>query len=132
KTIWQKPLGSANELGPLGQKSHLPITLGAINVGGSLVTKSGLVFVGGTLDRRLRAFDIRNGDVLWTETLPNSGHATPMSFFSARTTRQLVVRTVPHAEAMAAMSPHRAKATPAIKENVPGGWVIAYALPQVH
>ena len=132
QTLWRRPLGSANELGPLGLKSHLPITMGVINIGGTLTTKSGLVFMGGTLDRRLRAFDIRNGDVLWTATLPNSGHATPMSYISPNTHRQYVVMTVPSADPMAALSPHAAKpAEPELKlpPGEAGGWIIAYSLP---
>jgi quinoprotein glucose dehydrogenase len=38
------------------------------------------VFVGATSDRRLRAFDARNGDELWFAPLSNNANANPMSY----------------------------------------------------
>ena len=48
--------------------------------GSVLTTGGGLVFVGGTNDRKLRAFDAKNGKLLW-EFVTNSGiTAAPVSF----------------------------------------------------
>ncbi len=50
------------------------------NWGPILTTGGGLVFSGGTNDRMFRAFDAKNGKVLW-ETPTNSGIiGVPMSF----------------------------------------------------
>ena len=38
--------------------------------GGPVVTAGGLLFMAGTQDRSLRAFDKRTGALLWTGTLP--------------------------------------------------------------
>jgi quinoprotein glucose dehydrogenase len=64
---------------------------GAPNIGGSIVTAGGLVFIGATNDSRFRAFDKENGKELWSAKLPASGHATPMTFLGTRTKKQFVV-----------------------------------------
>ncbi len=43
---------------------------GAPNIGGSLVTLGGLVFIGATNDSRFRAFDKDTGDQLWKRAYP--------------------------------------------------------------
>ena len=63
---------------------------GAPNLGGSLVTDGGLLFIGATNDSRFRAFDKATGEELWTVELPASAHATPMTYTGPRSGRQLV------------------------------------------
>ncbi|HEY1878060.1 MAG TPA: PQQ-binding-like beta-propeller repeat protein, partial [Rhizomicrobium sp.] len=53
---------------------------GRPNVGGPIITGSGLIFIGSTDDKRLRAFDIKTGKVLWTFKLPASLYGTPMTY----------------------------------------------------
>lgn len=48
------------------------------------------MFIGGTIDRRFRAFDAQTGAELWETTLEASAHATPMTFMD-RDGRQYVV-----------------------------------------
>jgi alcohol dehydrogenase (cytochrome c) len=50
------------------------------NWGGMLTTSGGLVFSGGTNDRKIRAFDARTGDVLWESPTPSGILAPPTSF----------------------------------------------------
>ena len=69
---WQVPLGEYPELTAKG----IPIT-GQPNLGGASVTAGGLVFVGGTPDRMLRAFDSDTGQELWKAQLPWAGYAAP-------------------------------------------------------
>ena len=83
---WQVTLGVVDELIRLG----LPPT-GAPNLGGSIVTAGGLVFIASTNDSRFRAFDKDNGRELWVTRLPASGHATPMTFKGVKTGKQFVV-----------------------------------------
>lgn len=64
---------------------------GSPNIGGSIVTAGGLVFIGATNDSKFRAFDKDNGKELWTADLPASAHATPMTYFDKKTGKQLVV-----------------------------------------
>jgi quinoprotein glucose dehydrogenase len=72
KIRWQVPLGEYSEL----TKKGVPIT-GAPNLGGASVTAGGLVFVAGTPDRMLRAFDADTGKELWKAELPWAGYSAP-------------------------------------------------------
>ena len=58
----------------------MPPDLGSINLGGPIATAGGLVFIAGTDDPTLRAFDIETGEELWHSTLPAIGQATPMTY----------------------------------------------------
>jgi glucose dehydrogenase/cytochrome c5 len=83
--VWRKPLGSYDELEALGMKDT-----GAPNIGGSIVTAGGLVFIAATTDSKFRAFDSRTGAVLWMTKLDSSGTTVPMTYLG-RDGRQYVV-----------------------------------------
>lgn len=70
--LWKVPLGIYPELIEKG----LPPT-GTQNLGGPAVTAGGLVFIGATRDKMLRAFDRDTGKILWEYELPAGGNATP-------------------------------------------------------
>jgi quinoprotein glucose dehydrogenase len=71
--LWKIPLGEYPAL-------HMPNT-GSENYGGPIVTASGLLFIGATVyDRKFRAFDTRNGKLLWQADLPYAGVATPATY----------------------------------------------------
>lgn len=72
KVLWRSPLG---ELEALTQQG-VPLT-GSQNLGGATVTAGGLVFVAGTEDEKLRAFDADTGAELWAAKLPFAGTAAP-------------------------------------------------------
>ncbi|HEX5787779.1 MAG TPA: pyrroloquinoline quinone-dependent dehydrogenase [Woeseiaceae bacterium] len=65
---------------PLGQVPVLRLTLGMPNLGGPIVTASGLVFIAASFDDRFRAFDVDDGTELWETRLPAGGQATPMTY----------------------------------------------------
>jgi quinoprotein glucose dehydrogenase len=65
--------------------------MGVPNIGGSVTTRSGLVFIGATSERTIRAYDVESGRELWQARLPGGGQATPMTYRSARSGRQFVV-----------------------------------------
>jgi quinoprotein glucose dehydrogenase len=73
--LWQVPLGEYPELTEKG----IPIT-GTENYGGPIVTAGGLVFIAGTKDERIRAFDKKTGEVVWEYQLPAGGFATPITY----------------------------------------------------
>jgi quinoprotein glucose dehydrogenase len=83
---WRSVLGVIDELVEKG----LPPT-GTSNLGGSIVTAGGLVFIGATNDSRFRAFDKDTGEELWVTRLPASAHATPMTYLGPKSKRQFVV-----------------------------------------
>jgi quinoprotein glucose dehydrogenase len=86
KRRWEAPLGNMPAQGAPRASER-----GAINLGGALITAGGLVFVGGTRDAALRAFDLDNGRELWRGTLPGAGRAAPMSYRARGEGRQYVV-----------------------------------------
>jgi quinoprotein glucose dehydrogenase len=53
---------------------------GRPNVGGPIATGGGLIFIGSTDDKRLRAFDTKTGKELWTFKLPASLYGTPLTY----------------------------------------------------
>jgi quinoprotein glucose dehydrogenase len=83
---WRSVLGVDDELAAKG----IPQT-GTVNLGGSIVTAGGLVFIGATNDARFRAFDKDTGRELWVVRLPGSAHAVPMTYQGKKTGKQFVV-----------------------------------------
>jgi glucose dehydrogenase len=79
------------------------------------VTAGGLVFIAGTIDPYLRAFDSESGKELWKGALPASGHATPMTYAVSTTGKQYVVIA--------------AGGHPKIPEEPVGDALVAFALP---
>jgi quinoprotein glucose dehydrogenase len=72
---WRVPLGEHPELTARG----IPQT-GTESFGGTIVTAGGLVFIAGTMDERIHAFDGRTGKLLWEHPLPAGGYATPSTY----------------------------------------------------
>ena len=71
---WQVPLGSFAPSKPA-------VPLGAMSLGGPIVTAGGLVFIAGTvIDPAIRAFDVETGKEIWKFDLPTPGAATPMTY----------------------------------------------------
>ena len=66
---WTVPFGN--------YPSHPDLGFGAVNYGGPVVTASGLIFIAATPDKRLRAYDTRDGEVLWEAELRAAGFSTP-------------------------------------------------------
>lgn len=74
--VWRVPLGEYPELAAKGQNKT-----GSENYGGPIITAGGLVFIGATnFDKKFRAFDKSTGELLWEESLPFSGNATPVTY----------------------------------------------------
>ena len=70
---WRIPFGEYPQLAAKGIRNT-----GTDNYGGPVVTTSGLLFIAATSwDNKIRAFDKRNGALLWEATLPFAGAATP-------------------------------------------------------
>ena len=84
--VWQVPLGQSRRF---GMNVLAALNWGSPNVGGPIITGSGIVFIGATLDSRFRAIDVRTGRELWQSTLPAPGMAVPASYLAGG--RQFVV-----------------------------------------
>jgi quinoprotein glucose dehydrogenase len=87
KIRWQVPLGSMQDFG--GKQP--PVPAGSISLGGPIATAGGLVFIAGTFDPYIRAFDIETGKELWKAKLPASGNATPMTYRLGSNGKQYLV-----------------------------------------
>jgi quinoprotein glucose dehydrogenase len=98
---WRAPLGVTTDGTP-----------GAFSIAPALATASGLVFIGGSTDRKLRAFDIDSGEVVASFDLPAGLHGGPMTYHVGKT-QYLVVAPGGHAGLGSKL----------------GGWVVAYTLP---
>ncbi len=113
KLVWQHPLGTTRDTGLFGTHTMLPLKTGIFNIGGNMVTRGGLIFIGATADDYLRAIDVNTGKVIWRARLPAGGNATPMSYSQGG--RQYVV---------IAAGGHAGLGTKT------GDYVVAYALPK--
>jgi quinoprotein glucose dehydrogenase len=85
---WSVPLGINEELAELGE---VGLKSGIRNIGGSIATASGLVFIGATVDRRFRAFDAKTGKELWVTELPANGNATPITYLGKDGAQYVVI-----------------------------------------
>jgi quinoprotein glucose dehydrogenase len=75
KVKWSVPLGTYPKLEARG----LPPT-GTFNIGGPVVTKGGLVFIGAAMDERFHAYDKDTGALLWEFQMEFGGYATPSTY----------------------------------------------------
>ncbi len=124
--LWNRPLGTTNEIGPLGMRFGIPLPMGVPIAAGSLVTKGGLIFIGGTRDKTLRAVDVKTGEVMWRDRLPAQPEATAMSYLSP-SKRQIVLIAATNTPRVWGASARRVQQ--ALPEDPEGGYLIAYALP---
>jgi quinoprotein glucose dehydrogenase len=90
---WKVPLGEGSQsirALPILKDVKLPDRLGSPNSrGGAMVTKSGLVFIGGG-DSYLYAFDKKTGKEIWRGKVPYPNNAVPMTY-RTRSGRQFIV-----------------------------------------
>lgn len=115
KLLWTRPIGTAQDSGPFGLSSMLPIPMGVPVSGGTITTASGLIFMGATQERTFRALDTQTGKELWSARLPAGGQATPMTYLSPASNRQFVVIAAGGNVAL---------------RSKPGSTIVAYAMPR--
>jgi quinoprotein glucose dehydrogenase len=85
--LWESTLGTTRDQAPF----PLWFELGAPNLGGPVLTASGLIFIGATTDKSFRAFDVRNGEEIWSRRIPFTANATPLTYRVRKDSRQFVV-----------------------------------------
>ncbi|TRA98294.1 MULTISPECIES: glucose/quinate/shikimate family membrane-bound PQQ-dependent dehydrogenase [Rhizobium/Agrobacterium group] len=101
--------GTVYDMTPL----PLPFKVGVPGIGGPMITKGGVAFLGAAVDNFLRAYDLTTGKQLWEARLPAGGQATPMTY-ALEGGKQYVVMVA---------GGHGSVGTK------PGDYVIAYTLP---
>ncbi len=77
EVIWQQPLGSIKNLAPAVVPN---LNWGVPNLGGALMTGSGLVVIGAAAEHVLRIFRTETGEMIWSTKLPAAAMSTPMSY----------------------------------------------------
>src|ERR1700722_8389217 len=85
--LWKVPLGTTADM----TKTSAALIQGTPNLGGPIVTASGLAFIASAMDDYLRAFDIESGAELWKGRLPAGAQAMPMTYRAGRDGKQFVV-----------------------------------------
>ncbi|MBB4569423.1 glucose/quinate/shikimate family membrane-bound PQQ-dependent dehydrogenase [Rhizobium leucaenae] len=109
KIAYKHKNGTVHDMTPL----PLPFKVGVPGIGGPIITKGGVAFLGAAVDNYLRAYDVTTGRQLWQARLPAGGQATPTTY-TAGDNKQYVVMVA---------GGHGSIGT------TPGDYVIAYRLP---
>jgi quinoprotein glucose dehydrogenase len=110
KVAYKHRNGTVYDMTPL----PLPFKVGVPGIGGPMITKGGVAFLGAAVDNYLRAYDLTNGEELWKARLPAGGQSTPMTY-AVDDGRQFVVMVA---------GGHGSIGTK------PGDYIIAYTLPR--
>ncbi|KEC76059.1 UNVERIFIED_ORG: quinoprotein glucose dehydrogenase [Rhizobium esperanzae] len=109
KIAYMHKNGTVHDMTPL----PLPFKVGVPGIGGPMLTKGGVAFLGAAVDNYLRAYDVTNGRELWRARLPAGGQATPMTYTTDDNKQYVVMVAGGHGSV----------------GTKPGDYVIAYTLP---
>ncbi|MBZ9974291.1 MULTISPECIES: pyrroloquinoline quinone-dependent dehydrogenase [unclassified Mesorhizobium] len=69
---WRRPMGASQKWG-----FYMPESLGSVTIGGPAVTAGGLIFIGGSMDAKVRAYSLANGQELWSDIVQAPAVANP-------------------------------------------------------
>ncbi|ULR42986.1 glucose/quinate/shikimate family membrane-bound PQQ-dependent dehydrogenase [Rhizobium sp. K102] len=109
KIAYMHKNGTVHDMTPL----PLPFKIGVPGIGGPMLTKGGVAFLGAAVDNYLRAYDVTSGRQLWQARLPAGGQATPMTYTTEDNKQYVVMVAGGHGSV----------------GTKPGDYVIAYTLP---
>ncbi|ANL27100.1 quinoprotein glucose dehydrogenase [Rhizobium phaseoli] len=109
KIAYMHKNGTVHDMTPL----PLPFKVGVPGIGGPMLTKGGVAFLGAAVDNYLRAYDVTSGRELWRARLPAGGQATPMTYTTDDNKQYVVMVAGGHGSV----------------GTKPGDYVIAYTLP---
>ena len=72
---WRVPFGRIDALEARGIKNT-----GSLNIGGSVATAGGLLFIGASIDGRFHAYESKSGKLLWETKLAAQAQANPITY----------------------------------------------------
>jgi len=75
RLLWREPFGAVQKWG-----FYMPDSWGSVTIGGPLVTSTGVVFIGGSMDSKVRAIDLKTGKVLWKGQVDAPAVAIPATY----------------------------------------------------
>ncbi|WP_199507940.1 MULTISPECIES: membrane-bound PQQ-dependent dehydrogenase, glucose/quinate/shikimate family [unclassified Psychrobacter] len=84
---YQRKNGTVQDLSPI----PLKFELGVPGIGGPIITKGGVAFLSAATENNFRAYDLKNGDVLWNVRIPAGGQATPMTYLNSKGEQMVVL-----------------------------------------
>ncbi|KQY19800.1 glucose/quinate/shikimate family membrane-bound PQQ-dependent dehydrogenase [Rhizobium sp. Root482] len=102
--------GTVYDMTPL----PLPFKVGVPGIGGPMITKGGIAFLGAAVDNYLRAYNLTTGEKLWQARLPAGGQSTPMTYATEDGQQYVLMVAGGHGSV----------------GTKPGDYVIAYTLPK--
>ena len=76
EVVWQRRNGTVRDMTPV----PLPFEMGVPGIGGPMLTRGGVAFLGATVDDYLRGYDVTTGAEIWRARLPAGGQSTPMTY----------------------------------------------------
>ncbi len=109
KMIYKHRNGTVYDMTPL----PLPLKVGVPGIGGPMMTRGGVAFLGAAVDDYLRAYDVTTGRQLWEARLPAGGQATPMTYTASDNKQYVLIVAGGHGSV----------------GTKPGDYVMAYTLP---
>jgi quinoprotein glucose dehydrogenase len=75
RLLWRKPFGQVQQWG-----FYMPESWGSVTLGPPIITASGLIFIGASMDSRARALDLKTGKVLWKAQLAAPAVSSPATY----------------------------------------------------
>jgi quinoprotein glucose dehydrogenase len=87
EVIWEATLGSTRDQAPF----PMWLDLGSPNLGGSVVTAGGVIFIGATTDKFVRGFDVETGEEIFSRRLPYTANSGLITYRLRPDSRQYLV-----------------------------------------
>lgn len=69
---WRRPIGASQKYG-----FYMPESMGSPTIGGPAVTAGGLIFIGASMDAKVRAYSLATGEELWSDLVEAPVVANP-------------------------------------------------------
>ncbi|YBV93754.1 pyrroloquinoline quinone-dependent dehydrogenase (plasmid) [Phyllobacteriaceae bacterium JZ32] len=70
--LWRKPVGAVQQWG-----FYMPDSWGSVTIGAPVITKGGLIFIGASMDSKVRAYDVKTGEEVWKALVDAPAVAMP-------------------------------------------------------
>jgi quinoprotein glucose dehydrogenase len=69
---WRRPIGASQKWG-----FYMPESLGSVTIGGPAVTAGGIIFIGASMDAKVRAYSLADGKELWSDIVQSPAVSNP-------------------------------------------------------
>nr|WP_248306147.1 pyrroloquinoline quinone-dependent dehydrogenase [Devosia oryzisoli] len=69
---WRRPIGASQKWG-----FYMPEDMGSVTLGGPAVTAGGVIFIGASMDSKVRAYSMADGKELWSDIVAAPAVANP-------------------------------------------------------